>query len=199
MSDEEIKKQELDAQQKKDQLEAERKSLEGKSTQQLLDIIFETRSEARDRRLKEQELSKRLEKIESDKTEEEKKKKIEEGKQGEVITELTDKLKKAEEKAKKFDEYDSTKRVKLKEIFGEKWMPSFEKPEVVPLIELEDLASKLTNSGESLLDSDNGKNKKQQPGKLEGLKKDLQLATERKDIVAQMQIKRLIAAEEKKK
>lgn len=194
MTDEEMKAAEA----AKAELEAQRKSLEGKSVSELIEIIRETRSEAKERRLKEKELSERLAKIESDKTEEENKKKIEEGKQNEVIIDLQNKLKVFEEKAKRYDEYDLAKRTKLKGVFGEKWLPSFDKPEVIPLIELEDLASKIIND-KSFDGGDDGKGKKKQPGKLEGLQNDLQLAIKNKDLKAQIAIRRMIDEEKQKK
>ena len=156
------KEQELEAQ-KKEQLEAEKKSLEGKSTDELLEIIRETRNEAKQRRLKEKELNDKLAAFEAEKEQEAQQKKIAEGKKDEVILELQQKIKAKEEeyspfieKAKKFDEYDSSKRNKIKSTLGDGWLTSFDN---MPLNDLEELAVKL-NPDVKLIDSDNGKNKK---------------------------------------
>ena len=147
-------------------VETEQKStLEGKSADELIEIIRETRKEAKERRLKEKEVSEKLSQLEAKIGEEEQNKKIAEGKKDEVILELQQKLKLKDdeykpviEKATKYDEYDSAKRDELKESLQDSWMTSFD---TMPLIELEKLASKLTNV--KLPDSDNGSNKKPSP------------------------------------
>jgi hypothetical protein len=146
-----------------DEPEAQKKSLEGKSVDELLDIIKSTRNEAKERRLKEKELSDKLAELQSKFEQDEQAKKIAEGKKDEVILELQQKLKTKDdeykpyiEKATKYDEYDSSKRNQLKEILKDDWLSSFEN---MPLIELETLASKFS-FGVKLPDTDNGKNKK---------------------------------------
>lgn len=133
------------------------------STDELIDIIHDTRNEAKQRRLKEKELNERLEAIEAEKSTQEQAKLIAEGKKDEVILDLQQKLKKKDEdfkpfidKAQKYDDYDSSKRGKLKEVLTNDWLESFNS---MPLIELEELASKL-NSNVKLLDTDDGKGKK---------------------------------------
>lgn len=175
--------------------EAEKNKLDDLSVPELIDIIKETRSEAKQRRLKERELQEKLEAIESEKTKQEQDKKLAEGKKDEVIIDLTKQLEDVKKKASQWDEYNSVKRGQLKDQLKDNWLESFE---IMPLSELEILASKF-NKGATLVDSDNGSSKKKQPGKIEGLKKDLETAVLRRDLVAQMQIKQLIAEEEKKK
>ena len=133
------------------------------STEELVKIIKETRSEAKERRLREKELSDKILEFESKFETEAQNKKIAEGKKDEVILELQEKLKSKDkefeplkEKATKFDEYDLTKRNKIKEVLGDSWLNSFN---TMPLVELEELASKL-NSNVKLLDTDNGSGKK---------------------------------------
>jgi hypothetical protein len=174
---------------------AKAKELEKLSVPELIDIIRETRSEAKQRRLKEKELSDRLEATETEKTKSEQDKKLAEGKKDEVITDLTKQLEAVKTKASEWDKYNETKRAQIKEQLKDNWMDSFG---LIPLSELEILASKF-NKDVKLLDSDNGTGKAKQPGKIEGLKADLKLAIEKKDLVAQMQIKNLISEEEKKK
>lgn len=164
MTDEEIKQAELE---KQKSAEAEKKSLEGKSATELIDIIRETRTEAKERRLKNKELEERLNLIETDKQKAETEKKIAEGKKDEVIAELQKKITDQEkdfepvkEKAKKYDDYDAAKRADLKSKLGESWMDSFN---MMSLIELEKLATKL-DPNIKLADHDNGTNKKKQEG-----------------------------------
>lgn len=133
------------------------------STEELVKIIKETRSEAKERRLREKELNDKILEFESKFETEAQNKKIAEGKKDEVILELQEKLKSKDkefeplkEKAIKFDEYDLTKRNKIKEVLGDSWLNSFN---TMPLVELEELASKL-NSNVKLLDTDNGSGKK---------------------------------------
>jgi hypothetical protein len=133
------------------------------STEELVKIIKETRSEAKERRLREKELNDKITEFETKFETEAQNKKIAEGKKDEVILELQEKLKLKDkefeplkEKATKFDEYDATKRNKIKSILGDGWLSSFD---TMPLVELEELASKL-NSNVKLLDTDNGSNKK---------------------------------------
>jgi hypothetical protein len=96
-------------------------------------------------------------------------------------------------KAEKFDQYDKAKRIKLKEELGDNWVTSFD---VIPLEELETLSSKI-NKSEKVGHVDNGTGKKGQPGKLELLQKDLEMAKQRNDLVAQMNILDLIEKEKK--
>jgi len=145
----------------------ESKSLEGKTATELIDIIRETRTEAKERRLKNKELEERLNSIETDKQKAETEKKIAEGKKDEVIADLQKKIEDQtkdfepiKEKAKKYDDYDAAKRADLKSKLGESWMESFN---TMALIELEKLATKL-DPNIKLVDTDNGTNKK----KLEG-------------------------------
>lgn len=171
-------------------VEAEKSTLEGKSADELIEIIRETRKEAKDRRLKVTELSDKLSGLEAKINEEEQNKKIAEGKKDEVILELQQKLKLKDdeykpfiEKATKYDEYDSSKRGKLKEALSDGWLSSFE---TMPLIELEELASRF-NAGVKLLDSDNGANKKPAPKEyftMEELKKLTQKELADKEILA---------------
>ena len=165
-------------------------TLEGKTADELIDIIRETRNEAKNRRLKEKELTDKLTEFETKFADEEQKKKIAEGKKDEVILDLTEKLKQKDkeyqpviDKAKKYDEYDTTKRAKIKEVLANDWMPSFDN---LPLIELEELASKL-NHNVKLKDSDNGQGKAK-PGKeyftLEELKGLTPQQLKDKDILA---------------
>lgn len=136
------------------ELEAQKKSLEGKSADELIEIIRETRNEAKERRLKEKELSDKLSAFESEKDKAAQEKKIAEGKKDEVINELTDKMKIFEAKAKQFDEYDKSKRDLLKkEIGDDNWLGSFDN---LSLIDLEKLAIKF-NAGVKLIHTDNGK------------------------------------------
>lgn len=179
----------------KTQAEAEQSKLKELSIPELIDIIKETRSEAKQRRLKERELEEKLNAIESDKQKQETDKKLAEGKKDEVISDLTKQLEGIKSKADEWDKYNQSKRSQLKENLGDNWLDSFN---VIPLSELEVLASKF-NKNSALLDTDNGSKIKKQPGKIEGLKKDLEMAIQKKDLVAQMQIKQLIADEEKKK
>ena len=145
-------------------VETEKKdTLSELSTEELVKIIKETRSEAKERRLKEKELNDKILEFESKFETEAQNKKIAEGKKDEVILELQEKLKSKDkefeplkEKATKFDEYDMTKRNKIKEVLGDGWLNSFN---TMPLVELEELASKL-NSNIKLLDTDNGAGKK---------------------------------------
>jgi hypothetical protein len=146
----------------KNQQEAEKSTLEGKSVGELLDIIKSTRNEAKERRLSEKELKDKLAQLEAKLSDDEQAKKIAEGKKDEVILELQQKLKIKDDeykpfidKATKYDEYDSSKRNQLKEVLKDKWLPSFDN---IPLIDLETLASQLS-SGKKLLDTDNGKSK----------------------------------------
>jgi hypothetical protein len=146
----------------KNQQEAEKSTLEGKSVGELLDIIKSTRNEAKERRLSEKELKDKLAQLEAKLSDDEQAKKIAEGKKDEVILELQQKLKTKDDeykpfidKATKYDEYDSSKRNQLKEVLKDKWLPSFDN---IPLIDLETLASQLS-SGKKLLDTDNGKSK----------------------------------------
>lgn len=138
-------------------------SLSELSTDELVKIIKETRTEAKERRLKEKELSEKIAEFESKISQEEQNKKLAEGKKDEVILELQEKLKSKEkefepfvEKAKKYDDYDNTKRTKIKGVLGDNWLSSFDN---MPLSELEELASKL-NSNVKLLDTDNGSKSK---------------------------------------
>ena len=163
MNDEEKKAAEVAKKKEEDSSQSKLKEL---SADELIDIIHETRKEAKERRLKEKELSEKLSTLEAKIGEEEQNKKIAEGKKDEVILELQQKLKTKDDeykpfidKASKYDEYDSSKRTKLKETLKDNWLPSFEN---MPLIELEELASRL-NSGVKLLDTDNGANKKPPP------------------------------------
>lgn len=175
--------------------EAAKQELKDLSVPELIDIIKETRSEAKQRRLREKELADRLEAIEAEKAKSEQEKKLAEGKKDEVIIDLTKQLEDIKSKASQWDEYNKTKRTQLKDLLKDNWMESFE---TLPLNDLENLASKFSKDA-TLLDTDNGNNKKKQPGKIEGLKKDLDLAIQRKDLVAQIRIKEMIAEEEKKK
>lgn len=145
------------------QPDAEKNALEGKSASELIDIIRETRTEAKDRRLKAKELEEKLSAIEAERQKQEQDKKIEQGKLSEVVEELKNKLAEKDkefepvkQKAEKYDEYDKSKRETLKGTLGNKWLNSFE---TMPLLDLETLASHLTSSVK-LPDSDNGKNKK---------------------------------------
>lgn len=181
---------------KAETVETEKKdALSELSTDELIGIIKETRNEAKQRRLKEKELQDRLDSIESEKNKAEQDKKIAEGKKDEVILDLTKQLDEIKKKASQWDEYNTTKRGQLKDQLKDNWLDSFD---LLPLSELEILASKF-NKGTALADTDNGLNKKKQPGKIEGLKKDLETAIQRKDLIGQMQIKRMIEEEEKKK
>jgi hypothetical protein len=146
--------------------EKKESGLENLNPSELIEIIKETRSEAKTRRLKEKELSEKLAEYENKFTLEEQNKKIAEGKKDEVISELMEKLKSKEkeyepfvEKAKRYDEYDSSKRTKIKSVLGDNWLTSFE---TLPLSDLEELASKLNNDLR-LVDSDNGKGAKPSP------------------------------------
>ena len=130
----------------------------------------------------------------NDKQKQEQDKKIAEGKKDEVIIDLTKQLEENKKKAGEWEKYSSVKREKLKKDIGENWLESFN---LIPLDELEVLASKF--SGKSLVDSDTGSGKTKQPGKLEGLLKDLELAKTRKDLPAQIAINRLIDEERKRK
>ena len=192
MSDEELKAQEAE---KQKQQEAEKKALEGKTATELIEIIRETRSEAKERRLKTKELEDRLKTIEDEKQKQEQDKKLAEGKKDEVIQDLQKKYDEAAKKATQWEDYNKKKREKIKEGMKDNWLDSFE---LIPLDELEKLASKFEINS-SLLDSDNGKGKKLNAGKLEGLKNDLKLAIQKNDVTAQLQIKRLIKEEEEKR
>jgi alanyl-tRNA synthetase len=169
--------------------------LESLDASELVKIIKETRSEAAQRRIKEKELETKLNELTSQKEKEETEKKIAEGKKDEVITDLTRQLASYKSKADQFDSYDKSKREKIKTELAENWIDSFE---TLPLNDLELLATKF-NKGEKVPETDGGSNKKQQPGKLEGLLKDLELARSRNDLKAQIQINNLIAEERKKK
>ena len=165
-------------------------SLDGKTSDQLIDIIRETRNEAKNRRLKEKELTDKITELEAKVTQTDQDKLLAEGKKDELIETLKTQLKSKDdeykpfkEKATKYDEYDKTKREKIKEILDKDWMPSFDN---LPLIELEELASKL-NSNVKLKDSDNGTGKAK-PGKeyftLEELKRLTPKELADKDVLA---------------
>lgn len=120
-------------------------------------------SALQEERKKRQTLEAEIEKFRKEKEDAETQKKIAEGKKDEVILELTEKLKNKDkefepfvEKAKRYDEYDSSKRSKIKDALKDNWLTSFEN---MPLSELEELASKLTGNVK-LADVDNGKGKK---------------------------------------
>jgi hypothetical protein len=164
---------------------------------ELVKIIKEVRNEAAQRRIKEKELTDKLTLLESEKEKEETNKKLAEGKKDEVITDLTKQLETYKSKADKFDSYDKVRREQIKSILGEdNWLPSYN--ESVPLNELEQLANKF-NKGIKVLDTDSGSSKSKQPGKIEGLYKDLELAITKNDLKAQIQIRNLIAEERSKK
>ena len=189
MSDEETKAAEA-AEVKQAEQETQKKTLEGKSSDELIDIIRETRNEAKNRRLKEKELADKITELEAKVTQTDQDKLLAEGKKDELIETLKTQLKSKDdeykpfkEKASKYDEYDAAKRTKIKEILSDDWMPSFDN---LPLIELEELASKL-NSNVKLKDSDNGTNKAK-PGKeyftLEELKRLTPKELADKDVLA---------------
>lgn len=164
------------------------------SPDELVEIIRQTRSEAKQRRLKERELEDKLAGIEIEKSKQDQAKKIAEGKKDEVIQDLTKQLEELKPKATEWDSYNKSKRDTIKDVLKDNWIDSFN---LMPLSDLEKLASKF-KPGESLLDSDNGSKKKGSLTKIEGLKKDYQLAEQRKDLKAQLAISRLIDEEEKK-
>lgn len=170
--------------------------LEDLGKDELIEIVRSTRSEAKNYRLELKEIKSQLAELQTAKEKELTEKKLAEGKKDEVIAELTKQLETLKEKAERYDSYDKNKRARLKEELGEEnWLNSFE---VIPLEELELLASKFKATRE-LPDTDSSKQAKKQPGKLEALYKDLELAKKKNDIVAQIQITRLIDEEKKKK
>lgn len=169
--------------------------LEGKSVSELIEIIHETRSEAKARRTREKELSDRLSSYEAKQNELEQSKKIAEGKKDEVISDLTKQLESVTKDAEQWKKYFGTKKTKIKESLKENWLDSFD---LLPLEDLEALELKFNNSS-TLLETDGGKKKIAQVGRLEGLTKDLEIAIAKKDLSAQLAIKRMIAEEQKKK
>lgn len=166
--------------------------------ERLREIVLETRSEAKQRRLKEQELSEELETLRAEKAKQEQDKKLAEGKDKEVIVDLTKQVDDWRTKylqiKTEYEIYETSENDQIKKIMGESWTDSLLK---LSLAERKKLASKFT-PGESLLDSDNGSKKKGSLTKIEGLKKDYQLAEQRKDLKAQLAISRLIDEEEKR-
>ena len=170
--------------------------LEELGKDELIEIVRSTRGEAKNYRLELKDIKTQLAELQTAKEKEITDKKLAEGKKDEVITELTGQLASLKDKAERYDSYDKNKRNALKEQLGEdNWLKSFD---TIPLEELETLASKFTNT-KDLPDTDSAKQVKKQPGKLEALYKDLELAKTKKDTVAIIQITRMIEEEKKRK
>ena len=178
----------------KERLENEKKSLGEKDSSELIDMIRELRGEAKDRRLKAKELEDKLNEFQVQKQKEEQDKKLAEGKKDEVIIDLTKQLEEANKIVKSHKDYENAKRSSIKDLMKDDWLESFN---LIPLSDLEKIASKYDKDNH-FFSSDNGGGKKKQPGKLEGLRKDLLTAIEKKDTVAQIEIKRMIREEEER-
>lgn len=118
----EAAKIELEAQKKFEDL---KKSLEGKSASELIELVLDARSEAKERRLKERELSERLVKIDSDKVSEEQKKMADEGKFKELLAAKEKEIETLNQTLKpKADEYDKFRQEEIeviKKVLGDKW------------------------------------------------------------------------------
>jgi len=191
MTDEEKKAEELAKETKRIAFEKQQDELKALSTDRLIDIVNETRGEARDYRLELKEIKNTIESLRGDKEKEEQEKKIAEGKKDEVIIELTEKLASVTVKAKEWEDYNTQKREVIKKTIGDNWLESFVN---MALNDLETLANKF-NGAKSAIDTDTITNTKTSSAKVEGLRKDLALAMEKGDVVAQIQIKRMIEQE----
>ena len=134
MTEEEQKQQaELEAQQKKEQLEAERKSLEGKSTQELLNMIFETRGEARDRRLETKKLQEEIEKFKSKQTKEEEDKMKQQGELQKLLELKEQELASLKPKADEFERLRTSEIEEAKKTLGDKWDEEYSNLSLVAL------------------------------------------------------------------
>ena len=188
MTDEEKKAEGLAKEKAAEEAKA---GLKAKSTDELIDIIHSTRSEAKGYRLELKDLRTDIESLKGDKAKEEQEKKIAEGKKDEVIVELTDKIAGLTVKSNEWDDYNKVKREELKTKFGDNWLESFV---TMPLNDLESLVIKF-NSAKEAVDTDTASTQKTSSARVEGLRKDLALALERGDVTAQIQIKRMIEQE----
>ena len=194
MSDTDPTAEELAEQKRIQDLEKSKSTLTEKSTDELIDIIHSTRSEAKGYRLDLKGVKEEIEALKGVKDKEEQDKKIAEGKKDEVILELSEKLATVETKAKEWDSYNTKKRETIKTLIGDNWLDSFS---VIPLSDLESLAHKF-NGAKDAIDIDGGITKKTTPAKIEALRKDLALAIEKNDLPAQLSIKRMIQEEGRK-
>lgn len=143
-------------------LEVKAKLLE-KSKEDIYEELQKTRSEAKERRLKEKELSEKLAEYEKAKADEIEKDKKAKGKFEELLAEYKQKLDKAEPLANKFIEYAENKRKTIKDSLMEKdlWIESFSN---IELTELETLAAKLLQNSKTV-PTDDSKNFTKNNGK----------------------------------
>jgi hypothetical protein len=114
------------------------------SDEEKVNEILALRSEAKERRLKEKEISEKLSEFEKKQADEIEKDKKAKGKYDEIITDLKKKLEEFEPLANKYKEYDETKRQKIKESLTEKelWIESFAKLDLSELEALDEKFSK---------------------------------------------------------
>lgn len=101
------------------------------SPSELIEIIRQTRSEAKEKRLLNKELSDKLAKIDQDKALEEQKKLADEGKFKELLTAKEKEIETLNQTLKpKADEYDKFRQdeiEQIKKVLGDKWDDDFEK------------------------------------------------------------------------
>ncbi len=158
-----------------EQLEAERlekeiadrhEKLKSLSDEEKLKEILALRNEAKERRLKEKELSDKLAEFEKKQAEEVEKDKKAKGKHEEIIADLKKELESLKPLAEKYTEYNKVKKAAIKKSLEEKevWMDSFNKLE---LTELEALAEKFnstatpkTDTSKNFAPSGNGKDER---------------------------------------
>lgn len=133
--------------------------LETKPVEELITIIKETRSEAKQRRLAEKSLAEKIESLQKEIDEAKEAKMKEEGNKDGLIKTLEEKLnsrnsefEKAKSKAEQFEQYETAKRKAIKKQFGEKWKESFSK---FTLDELEELAEDIIKESKVPTDSSN--------------------------------------------
>ena len=151
MTEEEKKAAEAKA---KEELEAQKKSLEGKSADELIDIIRQTRSEAKDRRLKERELEEELQKMKDAQKAKEEAKLKEDGKLKELIEAKEKELSNFQSevttyktKAEEFEQFKQSKIDDAKKKLGDKWDEDYSK---LSLTALDKLVNSLTLEGKNI-------------------------------------------------
>jgi len=125
MTEEETKAEELAKETKRIAFDKAQEELKGQSVDKLVSIINDTRSEAKDYRLDLKAFKEELEGLKGDKEKEEQEKQIADGKKDEVIAGLNEKVVGLTKESDKWNDYNTKKRAKVKEEFGENWLESF--------------------------------------------------------------------------